>query len=121
MITTCSVNTYRILSHLTPIYYQTLNTLKPLNNLSTSPNKILFLIKKLKDVKSPGYDLITNKVLKNLPRKPILLITFIFNAMLRFSYFLLIFKLSTVILVPKPKKPKTSHLVQADKFTPNSS
>lgn len=73
----------------------------------TSPSEILFLIKKLKDGKSPGHDLITNKVLKNLPRKPILLITFIFNAMLRLSYFPLIWKLSTVILIPKPNKPKT--------------
>jgi hypothetical protein len=72
----------------------------------TSPSEILFLIKKLKDGKSPGHDLIINKVLKNLPRKPILLITFIFNAMLRLSYFPLIWKLSTVILIPKPNKPK---------------
>ncbi|KAL4143560.1 hypothetical protein QTP88_005878 [Uroleucon formosanum] len=56
----------------------------------TSPSEILFLIKKLIDGKSPGHDLITNKVLKNLPRKPILLISFIFNAMLRLSYFPLI-------------------------------
>lgn len=73
----------------------------------TSPNEILFLIKKLKNGKSTGYDLITNKVLKNLPRKPIILITFIFNAMLRLSYFPLILKLSIVILIPKPNKPKT--------------
>jgi hypothetical protein len=73
----------------------------------TSPNEILFLIKKLKDEKSPGYNLITKKVLKNLPRKPILLITFIYNAMLRLSYFQLIWKLSTVLLIPKPNKPKT--------------
>jgi len=86
----------------------------------TSPNEISFLIKKLKDGKSPGHDLITNKVLKNLPRKPILLITFIFNAMLRLSYFSLIWNLSTVILIPKPNKPKTSHLLQADKLTSNS-
>jgi len=72
-----------------------------------SPSEILFLIKKLKDGKSPGHDLITNKVQINLPRKPILLITFIFNAMLRLSYFPLIWKLSTVILIPKPNKPKT--------------
>jgi len=72
----------------------------------TSSNEILFLIKKLKVGKSPGYDLITNKVLKNLLHKPILLITFIFNAMLRLSYFPLIWNLSIVILTPKPNKPK---------------
>jgi len=42
-----------------------------------SPSEILFLIKILKDGKSPDHDLITNKVLKNLPRKPILLITYL--------------------------------------------
>lgn len=41
--------------------------------------------------------------------------------MLRLSYFPLIWKLSTVILIPKPNRPKTSHLLQADKLTPNSS
>jgi hypothetical protein len=49
----------------------------------------------------------TNKVLKNLPRKLILIISFIFNVMLRLSYFLLIWKLSTLILIPKPNKTKT--------------
>jgi len=74
---------------------------------NTSPNEILFLRKKIKDGKSPGYDLITNKVLKNLPHKPIVLITYIVNAMLKLSYSPLILKFSTIILISKPNKPKT--------------
>lgn len=73
----------------------------------TSTYEIKCLMQKLKVGKSPEYELITNKVLKNLPYKPIVLITYIFNAMLRFSYFPLIWKLSTKILIPKPNKPKT--------------
>lgn len=72
----------------------------------TSPSEVKFLISKLKEKKSPGYDLITNKILKNLPKKTIILITYIFNSMLRISYIPLIWKLSTIIVIPKPNKPK---------------
>lgn len=72
----------------------------------TSPSEIKFLINKLKEGKSPGHDLITNKILKNLPKKTIVLITYIFNSMLRISYFPLIWKISTIIVIPKPNKSK---------------
>ena len=78
----------------------------PLPAKPTTPNEIQFLIKKLKEGKSPGYDLISNKILKKLPKKSLVLITYIFNSMLRLSYFPLIWKLSTIILIPKPNKPK---------------
>jgi len=51
-----------------------------------TPNEIKVLINKLKEEKSPEYDLITNKILRNLPEKTIVLITYIFNSMLRISY-----------------------------------
>jgi len=35
----------------------------------TSPSEINGIIKKLANRKSPGHDLITNKVIKNLPPK----------------------------------------------------
>lgn len=72
----------------------------------TSPSEIKFLISKLKVKKAPGYDLITNKILNNLPKKTIILITYIFNSMLRISYIPSIWKLSTIIVIPKPNKPK---------------
>lgn len=72
----------------------------------TSPNEIKNLIQKLKIKKSPGHDQITNKILQHLPKKSIILLTYIFNSMLRMSYFPLIWKLSVIILIHKPNKPK---------------
>ena len=72
----------------------------------TSPNELKDLIQKLKIKKSPGHDQITNKVLKHLPKKSIILLTYIYNSMLRLSYFPLIWKLSVIILIHKPNKPK---------------
>lgn len=68
--------------------------------------KLQQIINKLKIGKSPGYDLISNKMLKHLPNKTIILLTFIYNFMLRLSYFPVTWKFSIVILVHKPHKPK---------------
>jgi hypothetical protein len=70
-----------------------------------SPNEVANLIQRLKPNKSPGHDLITNKILKYLLKKTILLLTFLFNSMLRLSYFPIIWKLEIVILILKPGKP----------------
>jgi len=72
----------------------------------TSPSEMKFLISKLKEKIAYGYDLITNRILNNLPKKTIILITFIFNSMLRISYIPSMWKLSTIIVIPKPNKPK---------------
>jgi len=72
----------------------------------TTLNEIKHLISKLKPGKSPEYDLITNKILQHLPNKTLLLLTFIYNSMLRLSLFSQIWKLSLVILIHKPGKPK---------------
>lgn len=45
-------------------------------------------------------------MLKQLTNKTILNITYIFNTMLRLFYFLTLWKLSTIIIVPKSGKPK---------------
>lgn len=71
-----------------------------------SPNEVKQIINKLKIGKSPGYDLISNKILKHIPNKTINLLTFIYNSMLRLSYFPLTWKFSIVILIHKPHKPK---------------
>jgi hypothetical protein len=52
-----------------------------------SPGKIEYTLKKLPACKFPGNDLITNKILKNLPKKCIVYLTYIYNEMLRLSYF----------------------------------
>jgi hypothetical protein len=55
--------------------------------------------------KSPGYDLITGKILKELPLKGLLLLTAIFNAVLRIDHFPVAWKKALVVVVPKPGKP----------------
>jgi hypothetical protein len=52
-----------------------------------------------------GRDLITNQIIKHLPKKTFLLLTFIFNSILRLSYIPQSRKHSVVILIPKPDKP----------------
>jgi len=56
--------------------------------------------------KAPGYDLVTGKVLQELPDVGIRLLTYIFNAILRTGYFPIQWKISQVILIPKPGKPQ---------------
>jgi hypothetical protein len=71
-----------------------------------SPNEIKNLIQKLKIKKSHKHNLITNKIFRQLPQKSIILPTYIYNSMLRMSYFPLIWKISVIILIRKPNKPK---------------
>jgi hypothetical protein len=54
--------------------------------------------------KSPGYDLITGEVLKELPEIGIRYITYLFNAILRTSHFPRQWKVAVIILVLKPGK-----------------
>jgi len=77
----------------------------------TTPNEVKYIINKLKIGKSPGYDLISNKILKHLPKKTLILLTHIYNSMLRLFYFPLTWKFSIIILIHKPFKPK--HLVSS--------
>lgn len=68
-------------------------------------NYIKFAINKYSFKKSPGFDLITAEVTKCLPKKVIVHLMHIFNSFLRLSYFPILWKFSTIILVPKPNKP----------------
>ncbi|KAL4141972.1 hypothetical protein QTP88_004508 [Uroleucon formosanum] len=97
------------INHLNKID-QSLNSILPTSTPPKhfTPNEIKFTISKLKNGKAPGHDLITNNILKQLTNKAILNITHIFNAMLRLSYFPPLWKISTIILVHKPGKPKNT-------------
>jgi len=53
----------------------------------TTPREIEYTIKKLPVGKSPGYDLITNKILKHLTKTCILFRTYIYNRMPTLSFF----------------------------------
>ena len=52
--------------------------------------------------KTPGYDLITGRILKELPDKCVRLITFLFNSIFRLSYFPDLWKVAEIIMIPKP-------------------
>jgi len=53
----------------------------------TSPDEINTIIKNIPAKKSPGHDLITNYIVKNLPRKAIVYLSNLYNAILRLSFF----------------------------------
>lgn len=52
-----------------------------------TPNEMKLIIKKLPNKKSPGHDIIINLRFKKLPSKVIVLITTLFNAILRLVIF----------------------------------
>ena len=62
-------------------------------------------INKLRPTKSPGYDLITGKVLQELPETGMRAITQLFNSILRTGHFPGQWKVSQVIPILKPGKP----------------
>lgn len=77
------------------------------NNHSPRPicaGEISQIIEALPPKKSPGWDLINNKILKSLPAKAIDLLTIIFNSILKLGYFPQQWKLAMVSMVLKPGK-----------------
>lgn len=70
-------------------------------------NEIFEEICNLNSKKAPGYDEITALMLKHLPKKGIILLTYIFNAILRLSHFPSQWKCASIIMIPKPSKPET--------------
>jgi hypothetical protein len=75
----------------------------PLNRLLRS--KVHAFVKNLIPKKSPGYDLITGKILKKLPVVGIQYLTQIFNAVMPTGHFPAQWKVAQVILILKPGKP----------------
>ncbi|GBO13238.1 putative RNA-directed DNA polymerase from transposon X-element [Araneus ventricosus] len=74
-----------------------INDLEPIR-----AQEVADFINKLKSNKAPGLDLITNRMLKNLPLKFILYITLILNLMLERCYFPQCWKTAVVVPIPKP-------------------
>jgi hypothetical protein len=66
--------------------------------------------------KSPGYDLITGRLLKEMPRKCIVHLTTICNAIIRTGYFPVKWKVAQIIMIPKPGKS----LEEASSYRPIS-
>jgi hypothetical protein len=70
-----------------------------------SPKEIAREIRTLDPNKAPGFDLITPKVLKKLPKKCITFLTSLFNAILRTSHIPKLWKISQIIMIHKAGKP----------------
>ena len=72
-----------------------------------TPKEIKRAIMKTKSKKAPGIDGIQNIVLKYLPKKAIVQITYIFNACLKQGYFPSGWKKAKILPIHKPGKDKT--------------
>lgn len=75
--------------------------------LITSPEEIIAIIKKMPASKAPGADKLENKIIKNLPRKAIIQLTYIINGILMLQYWPNNWKNSIVIPIIKPNKNPT--------------
>jgi|UniRef100_A0A2S2QST6 hypothetical protein len=76
-----------------------------LSSKAFSPNEILNCKLSFFLRRSPGFDLITAEIARQLPKKAIILLTFIINSILRFPYFPLQWKVSIILLFSKSDKP----------------
>ncbi len=79
---------------------------RPITPFTTSEVRNVLMIE-LDSKKSPGYDLIKANILKELPRKGVTFITYLFNAVLRLEYFPNQWKVAQIVVIPKPGKPLT--------------
>ncbi|GBP78228.1 Probable RNA-directed DNA polymerase from transposon BS [Eumeta japonica] len=83
---------------------------------SVSPKETWREISKLQEGKTPGYDLVDAKLLKELPEKGIIHFAAICNACLRLAIFPGQWKIAQVVMIPKPGKP----LHEASSYRPIS-
>ena len=69
------------------------------------PAEVSAVIAHLNFHKAPGYDLISEKVLRELQPAAVALLTTLFNSILRHYFYPLLWKFSQIIMVPKPGNP----------------
>jgi len=67
-----------------------------------TPNEVKKIIKNLPNKKAPGHDKISNLMFKKLPSKGFVLLSTLFNSLLRLGYFPVKWKIATIILIKKP-------------------
>ncbi|KAG5669722.1 hypothetical protein PVAND_000017 [Polypedilum vanderplanki] len=72
----------------------------------TDEAEINAIIRNLKNPKCPGPDKISNRLIKNLPRRGIKYLSKIFNSCLYHNYFPTTWKSANVVPIPKPGKKK---------------
>lgn len=93
-----------LLAELLEYLENLLPTMLPIQH--TSSTKVYETIaKELKSRKTPGYDLIDSKILKELPKKPLFFITILFNGIIRKAHISTHLKTARIILFLKPGKP----------------
>ncbi|GFT13603.1 probable RNA-directed DNA polymerase from transposon X-element [Trichonephila clavipes] len=73
----------------------------------TDPDEIINYTSRLKNNKSPGPDMISNKMIKNLPLKAFLILTYLINKILKLRHFPKNWK--TAIIFPIKKPGKNNH------------
>jgi hypothetical protein len=66
-----------------------------------SPREVRQVIKKVSQHKASGYNIITGEMLRQLPKKAVVLLRTIYNSMLRLSYFPTIWKFAQITKIPK--------------------
>ena len=84
---------------LPPVQNQDDQRIKPV-----TPQEVNKEIKNLNLKKSPGYDLVTSQILKELPPKGIMKLTHLFNSAIRLRYVPRNWKRAEIITLPKPGK-----------------
>lgn len=87
---------------------ETLESFVPINNdpsLLTTPKEVMSLVRALKNSKAPGIDMINNRTLKQVSRKTIVALVYIFNSCLQHCYFPSAWKEAVVVPILKPNKP----------------
>lgn len=72
------------------------------------PSEVEYAILHSARRKTPGFDLITAEIASRLPKKTLLLLTHIYNSMLRLTYFPILWKFSVIVMILKPNKPPDS-------------
>jgi hypothetical protein len=77
-----------------------------LDSMRTNPHEIFKIVKRLKIGKAFDEDNVQNIVLKNLPRKAIIQLNHIVNAIFNLNYFPVKFKSAVIIPIPKSGKNK---------------
>jgi hypothetical protein len=68
----------------------------------TSPREVRKAIKRLKNGRTLGFYGVPNIILKNMARKAIVYLTYVFNSCIKLCYFPKIWKHASVIPIPKP-------------------
>jgi hypothetical protein len=70
-----------------------------------SPQEVRQAINKVNQHKAPGYDSITEKLPRHLPKEAIVLLATIYNSTFRLSYFPTIWKFAEIAMTPEPGNP----------------